>query len=97
MSVPELPSNISHLEETFKASLRRVYILTDKLCSDLTKSQERLQIMFNSMVAQHQHLKLQMKPHAVSASDISISKVTLQNILVSTDMYPDIYPVQGIT
>ena len=56
--------------------------------------------MFNSMVALHQHFKLQMKPQVVYGSDISLPKVTSLNIFVSADMAPDVSavldPFQGI-
>ena len=98
MSVPELPYNISSPEETLQASIRRVIILCSnitksivELRSNLTKSQERRQTMFNSMVAH-----LQMQPQAVPVSYLSLSKVTSQKIFVSSDMAPDIDPVQGI-
>ena len=84
-------------KENFQASIMRVYILIDKLRSDLSKSQERLQTLFNSMVAQHQNFKLQMQPQAVSGFDLSVSNVTTQNIFVLSDMAPDIDPFQGIT
>ena len=91
MSVPELPYNISSPEETLQdsqriiqASLRNITKsideLQDRLRSDLTKSQERNQTMFNSIVAQLQNFNLQMQPQAVPVSDISLYKVTLQNI-----------------
>ena len=37
-----------------------------------------------------------MKPQAVPVSDISLFKVTSQNIIVSDDMAPDLDPVQEI-
>ena len=43
MSFPYFPSNIYSPEETFQASLRRVYILIGKLHSCLNKSQEGIQ------------------------------------------------------
>ena len=48
------------------------------------------------MVDQLQNLKLQMQPQAVPVSDLSVSKVAYQKILVSADL--DIYldPVQAI-
>ena len=52
--------------------------------------------MFNYMVTQHNKFKLQMQPQAVPGSDISTSKVTSKNILVSYDLAPDIDPVQII-
>ena len=73
MSVPEISSDISSSEEIFKASLKRVYILIGGLRFYLTKSQERLQTLFNYMVDQNENSKLQMQPQAVSSSDISIS------------------------
>ena len=80
MSVPELTSKISSPEEIFQASLRRIYILIGEMRSDLTKSQDRLQNMFNSMVAQQQHFNIQMEPQVVSVSDISISEVLSREI-----------------
>ena len=74
MKFPELTSNIFSPEDNFQASLGRVYILIDEMLSNITKSQERLQTLFNSMVAQNQNFKLQMQPHAVSGYDISLSK-----------------------
>ena len=99
MSVPELPSNISSPEEKFQASLRRIYLLIDYMRLYINKSQERLQTLFNSMVAQHQNFKLQMEPRAVSGSNIYLSKVT-SHIFFSADMDPDLlagfYNFQGI-
>ena len=43
-----------------------------------------------------QNFKLQMKPQAVPVSDFSLSKVTYQNILVSSDLDFDLDPVQAI-
>ena len=97
MSVPELPSNISSPEETFQASLRRVYIIIDKLHSELTNSQERLQTLFNYMVSHYQNSKLRIQPQEVSGYDIFLSKITSQNIFVSADLDPDLDPVQGIS
>ena len=56
----------------------------------LNKLHERNQTML-------QHFKLQMQPQAVPVSDLSLSKVTYQNILVSADLDHDIDPVQAIT
>ena len=68
--------------------------------SDLTKSKERIQNIFNYMITQHQNFRIQMKPKTVSGSDISISKDTPYNILVSSNMDTDlsagITPVRGI-
>ena len=101
MSVPELPSNNSSPEETFTASLGRVYILIDDMRSDLTKSQERLQTLFNYIITQHQTFELQMKPQTLFGSDLSLSKDDSLNIFVSTDTSPDfssgLDPVQGIS
>ena len=105
MSVPELPSKISSPDETFQASPRRLYILIDKMRSgltnwrhkNLTNSLEMLQTMSNYMVTQHQNFELQMQPQAVPGSDLSIYKVTSQNILVSSDLATDLDPFQGIT
>ena len=48
--------------------------------------------MSNYMVTQHQNFELQMQPQAVPGSDISIYKVTSQNILVSSDLATDLDP-----
>ena len=40
--------------------------------------------------------KLQMQPQEMHVSDLSLSKVTDQNILASSDLVPDIDPVQTI-
>ena len=52
------------------------------------------------MIAQHQNLNLQMKPQAVSGSDISLSKATSRNNYVSNYLAPDpseiLDPFQGI-
>ena len=90
MSVPELPSKISSPEYTLQTSLRRVYILIEDMRSDLTKLQERLKNMFNSMISQHQNFKLQMKPQEVTGSDLSLSKETSRTILFLADMDPDL-------
>ena len=57
---------------------------------ELTKLQERLQTLLNSMIAQHQNFKLKKQPQAVSGSYFSLSKATYWNILFSTDLAPDI-------
>ena len=49
------------------------------------------------MVDQLQNFKLQMQPQELPVSDLSLAKVTSQNILVSTDLYPDIDLVQAIS
>ena len=46
--------------------------------------------MFNFMVSQHQNFKFQMKPQVVSGSDHSLSKITSQNIFVSSDLNSDL-------
>ena len=101
MSVPEIPSNISSLEDMFQASLMMLYILIEKMCLTLTNSQYMIQNLLNYMIDLHKSFKLQMKPQAVSVSDISLSKATSRNIFVSTDMAPDISagldPVHGIS
>ena len=88
MSVPELPYSISYPEEAFQASIRRVHILLDELCSDFTKSIEEFHLDLNKahekMVTQlHgrnqtmlQNYKLKMQPQAVPVSDLSLSKVS---------------------
>ena len=38
-----------------------------------------------------------MQPQEVPVSDLSLSKVTLHNIFVSSDLAPDLDPFQGIT
>ena len=48
------------------------------------------------MGAQYQNVKLQMQPQAVFGSGISLSKVTSQNIFVSSYLAPEIYSIQGI-
>ena len=84
----------------FQAYLRRLYILFDELCSDLTKSQDRLQTLYSSMVSQNQNFNLQMQPQAVSGSDISLSKLLPGRFFVLADLDPDISAgldtVQGI-
>ena len=52
--------------------------------------------MLNFMVFQDQNSKLQMQPQAFPGSDLSRSKVTTQNILVSSDLAHDLDPVQVI-
>ena len=105
MSVPELPYNISSPEETFQTSLRIILAslrnitksigeLRDELRSDLTNSKERIQTMSNSMVAQIQNFKLQMKPQAVPVSDISLYKVTPQKIFALSDLALYLDPFQ---
>ena len=54
------------------------------------------QTMYNYMVDQLQNFKLQMQPQAVHVSDLSISKVTYQNIFFPSDMDIVIDPVQAI-
>ena len=91
MSVPEIPSNISSSEDTFQDSLRRLCILIDNFRSDLTKwfhqnltkSQERLQTMPNSMVNQNQIFYIQLQPQVVPGSDLSISKVAPHVTLIN--------------
>ena len=101
ISVPELPSGISSPEDMFQDSLKRVYVLIGETWSELTKSQERIQTLFNSMISKYQHFKLQMQPHSVSGFDISLYKANSWGIFVSTDMAPDISaglnPCQGIS
>ena len=67
--------------------------MREELRSDPTKSQERNQTIFNSMVAQLQNFKLQIQPQAVPVSDLSIYKFTVHNIFVSYDLALDIDPV----
>ena len=57
---------------------------------------EQDQTMYNYMVDQFPNLKLQIQPQLVPVSDLSISKVNHQNILVSADLGIDIYHVQAI-
>ena len=47
--------------------------------------------MFNYMITQHQHFKLQMQPQEVSGYDHSLSKATSQKIFVSAYLAPDLY------
>ena len=108
MSVPEVPYDIYSLEEAFQASLRRVGISLDELRYNFTKSIEELRSNLNKgnkkMIAQlHErnqamlkNPKLQMKPQAVPVSDLSLSKVTSHKIFISSDLAPDLDPVQGI-
>ena len=63
----------------------------------LNKLHDRNQTMYNYMVAPLQNFKFQMQPQEVPVSDLSLSKVTFQNILVSSELAPDIDPFQGIT
>ena len=46
--------------------------------------------MYNYMAAKIQNIKLQMQLQAVPVSDLSLSKVTYQNIFVSSDLAPDL-------
>ena len=64
----------------FRDSLGRVSILIEKMRSYPTKSQERLQNLFDYMIFQHQNFKLQMQNQAVSGFDLYISKTFYQNI-----------------
>ena len=54
-------------------------------------------MMHNYMVAQLQNFKLQMKHQEVPVSNLSLSKITSQNIFVSPHIVPDIDLFQGIT
>ena len=49
------------------------------------------------LVGQLQNFKLQMQSQAVPVSDLSLAKVTSQNIFVSADLDPNLDPVQAIT
>ena len=103
MLIPEISYNISSPDEAFKASLSRLNILLDELRSNFTKSIEGLQSDLNKgqerMVAQLyeqnqtmlQNPKLQMQPQALPVSDLSLSKVTSQNIFVSAKTKPSKY------
>ena len=74
MSVPELPYITSSPEDIFQAYLRGLYIKIDKMRLELTKLQERIKTLLNSMIGQHQNFKLQIQPQAVSGSDIFLYK-----------------------
>ena len=89
MSIPELHSNIPFPEDKSQVSLTSACILMDYMLSSITKSQERLQTMFNSIVTQHQNFNLQMEPQALSGSDISLYKVNYLQIYVSYDIDPE--------
>ena len=52
--------------------------------------------MYNYMSNHKQNSKLQRQPQAVTISDLSISKVNSQEIIVSNDMDTNIDPVHGI-
>ena len=52
--------------------------------------------MYNYMSNHKQNSKLQRQPQAVTISDLSISKVNSQEIIVSYDMDTNIDPVHGI-
>ena len=54
-------------------------------------------MVYNYMIAQIQNFNLQMQLQAVPVSNLSLSKVTPQNIFVSSDVDPDLDPVQAIT
>ena len=96
MSFVELPSNISYPEDKSRASLRKVYISIDVLSLVLTNSQERLQALFSYMVAQHENIKLQMQPQAVTGSDLFLYKISPHKMFVSADLYPYINLMQVI-
>ena len=95
MSAPELPYNTPSIEEALY-SLRNITELIDELRLHLNKLHERNQTMYNYMVAKIQNINLQMKLQVVTVSDLSLSKVTYQNIFVSYDLAPDLDPFQGI-
>ena len=52
--------------------------------------------MFNSMVAQIQNFNLQIKNQSVPVFGVSLSKVTSQNIFVSSDLAPNLNLFHGI-
>ena len=95
MSRPELPYNISLLDEALDY-LRNMTKIADDLRLDLNK----MRLHYNKVHRQNpktlQNFKLQMLSQAVPVSDFSIYKVTYQKILVSSDMGPDPDPVQAI-
>ena len=63
----------------------------------LNKLHDRNQTMYNYMVVPLQHFKLHIQPKEVTVYDLSLSKITYYNIFVSSDLYPDIDTLQGIT
>ena len=54
---------------------------------------ERNQNMYNDIVAKLQYFKLQMQS---TVNLLDLNKVTSQNIFVSDDLNPDLYPFQAI-
>ena len=93
MSGPELPYKISFSEEAL-ACLREIIKLVDDLRDKLLLDLNRLHQQNQTML---QNFKLQIQTQAVPVSDLSLSKVTYQNILVSSDLGPDLDPFQAIT
>ena len=100
MSGPELPYKISFSEEAL-ACLSNITKLIDDLHNKLRLDLNEMRLHLNKVHQRNQTMlqnsKLQMQPQAVPVSDLSISKVTYQNILVSSDMDPDLDPVQEIS
>ena len=76
--------------QIFKLQMQyMVNTLHERNLLHLNKVHERNQTML-------QNFKLQMQPQAVPVSDVSLYKVTYQEILVSGDLDSDIDPVQSI-
>ena len=83
--------------QNFKLQMQNmVNKLHERNLLHLKKLHDRNQTMYNCMFAPLQNFKLQMQSQAVPASDLSLSKVTYQNIFVSSDLAPDLDPFQGI-
>ena len=90
-----------------KVNSHNIFVSSD-LAPDLDPFQEitrvfsktiykRNKMVYNYMIAQIQNFNLQMQLQAVPVSNLSLSKVTPQNIFVSSDVDPDLDPVQAIT
>ena len=99
MSGPELPYKISFSEEAL-ACLRKITKLIDDLRDKLRLDLNEMRLHRNKVNQQNQtilqNFKLQMQPQAVPVYDLFISKLTYQKILVSSDLGPDLDPVQEI-
>ena len=95
MSGPELPCKIYSSEEIL-ACLRKTTKRVDVLRLHINKVHNQNQTMYNYMVTQFQNIKHQMQPLEVPVSDISLSKVTFQDIFVWADLDPHLDNVQVI-
>ena len=84
MSVLELPSKISFLEdkilEYVESLCAKMEAFHSKFLLDSIKSQEILQTQLNSMFALNQIFKLWMQPQIVYGSYISISKAMFVSV-----------------